>query len=57
MQVKDFLRTEVTGNNVSFNGLGLGLGSGSIARNNVMAITLTASTPSTYSGNAVQILP
>lgn len=36
MQVKDFLRTEVTGNNVSFNGLGLGLGSGRIARNNVM---------------------
>lgn len=38
MQVKDFLRTEVIGNNVSFNvyGLSLGLGSGSIARNNLM---------------------
>ncbi len=38
MQIKDFLRTEVIGNNVSFNvyGLGLGLGSGSIARNNMM---------------------
>lgn len=38
MQIKDFLGTEVIGNNVSFNvyGLGLGLGSGSIAKNNVM---------------------
>ncbi|MEM3162415.1 MAG: NosD domain-containing protein [Candidatus Bathyarchaeia archaeon] len=38
MHIKDFLRTEVIGNNVSFNvyGLGLGLGSGSIARNNLM---------------------
>ncbi|MBC7129790.1 right-handed parallel beta-helix repeat-containing protein [Candidatus Bathyarchaeota archaeon] len=38
MQIRDFIRTEVIGNNISFNvyGLGLGLGSGSIAKNNVM---------------------
>ena len=38
MQVKDFLNTDIFGNNITSNtwGLGLGLGSGSTARNNVM---------------------
>jgi len=38
MQIKDFVNTRILGNKISSNryGLGLGLGSGSIAKNNVM---------------------
>jgi parallel beta-helix repeat protein len=38
MQIKDFINTDILGNNVTSNtwGLGLGVGSGSTARNNIM---------------------
>ena len=38
IQIKNFINTNISGNNITSNtwGLGLGLGSGSIARNNIM---------------------